>query len=83
MIEINGISYEFVVASDVQRDGLGIELWDSPQTKILGEIFRNDANRSIDFYIDKAGLPLEIIEELIKRFNLRVGRVFQDDITFE
>lgn len=78
MTTIAGIDYEFIVASDVQRDGLGIELWDYPRTEILAEIFRNDAKRILEFYADKKGVPLEAIEELIKRFDLHVGRVFQD-----
>lgn len=78
MTTIAGVDYEFIIAIDIQRDGLGIELWDYPQTEILAEIFRNDAKKCIEFYADKKGVPLEAIEELIKSFDLRVGRTFQD-----
>lgn len=78
MIIIAGIKYEFIVASDVQRDGLGIELWDYPRTEILAEIFRNDAKKCLEFYTDKKGVPLEAIEELIRMFDIHVGRTFQN-----
>lgn len=78
MTTIADNDYEFIVASDVQRDGLGIELWNHPPTEILAEIFRNDAKRVIEFYVDKKGVPLEAIEVLISKFDQHVGRVFQD-----
>ena len=77
MTTIAGKAYQFIIASDIQRNGLGLELWDHPQTEILAEIFRNDSTKCIELYVDKKGVPLEAIEELIRRFDTHVGRIFQ------
>ena len=43
MAELTG--YEFLCVSDVQRDGVGVELWNA--TELLAEIFRSDCNKVV------------------------------------
>ncbi len=74
---INKVNYEFIIASDVIRDGLGIELWNKDENVMLAEIFRNDNLKTIQFYSVQIDLPLEVLELLIAEFESRVGRTFQ------
>ena len=71
---LENITYELILASDVIRDGLGLELWNKNENKLLIEIFRNDSKKKIEFYSEKSDLPFEIIEKLLEEF----GRQFQD-----
>ena len=75
---LENITYELILASDVIRDGLGLELWNKNENKLLIEIFRNDSKKKIEFYSEKSDLPFEIIEKLLEEFELKVGRQFQD-----
>ena len=75
---VENINYELITASDVIRDGLGIELWNKNENKLLIEIFRNDSKKKIEFYSEKSDLPFEVIEQLLDTFESKVGRQFQD-----
>lgn len=77
---VNGNTYHFEVASDIIRDGLGIEVYLSDGREILAGIFRNDHLKKIQFSSFKLDIHLEVIEELMRRFELSVGRNFQDDL---
>ncbi len=70
--------YRLEIASDIIRDGLGLELWDKKKNKVLLEIFRNDAKKKIEFFAENVNLPMEIIEELIEIFDQDIGREFQE-----
>ncbi len=70
--------YEIMIASDVIRDGLGCELWDADKNEMLIEIFRNDQLKQIQYYSEAIDVPFEVIERLLKAFEERVGREFQD-----
>jgi len=52
-------------ASDIIRDGLGVELINS-ENDVLAEIFRNDANHTLIINTFQNELPLDAIESLIK-----------------
>jgi hypothetical protein len=54
------------VASDVIRDGLGIELV-SGTGELLAEVFRCDADHTVTFSAFAVGLPLEVVRKLIDR----------------
>jgi len=75
---VENITYELITASDIIRDGLGIELWNKNEKKMLIEIFRNDSKKKIEFFSEKSDLPFEIIEHLLDAFESKVGRQFQD-----
>ena len=78
IFEVEKKNYEVIIASDVQRDGLGAELWDKEKNELIAEIFRNDYLKTVSFYCKKCDLPFEVIERLIKEFDKRVGRTFHD-----
>jgi len=76
--QVENIEYELLKASDISRDGVGIELWDKTAGKLIAEIFRNDTKRQIVFYCEKVELPYEIIITLINEFENSVGKDFQN-----
>ncbi len=57
--------YRVRVASDVVRDGLGIELWDDDDN-LVAEIFRCDANHTVTLNTFTSHVPLNILESAIK-----------------
>ncbi len=73
---VDNITYELITASDIIRDGLGIELWNINEKRMLIEIFRNDSKKKIEFYSEKVDLPFEVIEKLQNVFDLKIGRKF-------
>lgn len=75
---VDNVTYELIRASDVIRDGLGMELWTKGRGEMLGEIFRNDDKKKIEFSIVACNLPFEVIEIFIAAFEKNVGREFQD-----
>ena len=54
------------VASDVVRDGLGVELIDE-ENRVLAEVFLCDADHTVSFRLLVEELPLHAIETLIDR----------------
>lgn len=56
--------YHTKVASDIIRDGLGVELWDS-NDNVVAEVFRYDANLTILVNTFNNNIPLSILESLI------------------
>jgi hypothetical protein len=67
-----------IIASDVIRDGIGLEIWEKSSNSMIIEIFRNDSKRQIEFFSEKADVPLDLIEKSIEIFNEKIGRDFQD-----
>jgi len=53
------------IASDVIRNGLGVELLDSTG-EIIAEVFRSDANHTVNLSTFGNDVPLHAMEELIK-----------------
>jgi hypothetical protein len=78
ILEIDNKEYELIIASDVIRDGIGLEIWDKASNSIIIEIFRNDSKKRIDFFSEKVDVSLELIEKSIEIFNEKIGRYFQD-----
>ena len=58
------MSYRFQVASDVVRDGLGVELIDETNDTVA-EIFRNDSTHELVFSAYVADIPFVEIEKLV------------------
>ena len=54
------------VASDVVRDGLGVELV-SESGDVLAEVFRCDADHTVTFSAFAHALPLDAVRTLIAR----------------
>lgn len=77
-LTVNKKEYELIIASDVIRDGIGLEIWEKSSNSMIIEIFRNDSKRQIEFFSGKADVPLELIEKGIEIFNEKIGKDFQD-----
>lgn len=58
------MTYGFQVASDVLRDGLGVELIDA-DGNVLAEVFRCDADNSLTVSLFQAGVPFPQVEKLV------------------
>lgn len=58
------MEYRFQVASDVRRDGLGIELADTVGN-VLAEVFRCDADNSLTVSLFAEGVPFAQVEALV------------------
>lgn len=76
-LKIDNKDYNVIIASDVIRDGIGIEIWDAETDKLIIEIFRADSDQRIDFYTEKMNVPIELIEKALEIFNQRIGKEFQ------
>ena len=76
-LKIDNKNYKAIIASDVNRDGIGLEIWDTETDKLIIEIFRADTDQRIDFYSEKITVPIELIEKSLEIFNQRIGKEFQ------
>lgn len=63
-MNIAGVEYSFLVASDIQRGGLGLECYRScgDTKELVLEVFRNDARQQYLVTQFVQELPLELIE---------------------
>lgn len=68
--------YRYQVASDVIRDGLGLELVDE-HSNVLAEVFRCDANNSVTISLFSEGLPFAEVEKLVLMARKELGS-FED-----
>lgn len=58
------MEYRFQIASNVRRDGLGVELTDGIGN-VLAEVFRCDADNSLTVSLFSEGLPFTQVEALV------------------
>lgn len=72
--EHEGARYTTLMASDLQRDGMGLELYSTAQgrERALAEIFYSDAAHTWTLTTFDCDVPLEIIEELIAEARRRL-----------
>jgi hypothetical protein len=79
-IKIDRKEYYFQIASDVVRDGIGIELWEVSNNDdiYLAEIFRNDEKKRIEFTAEVKDLPIRLIEKLMELFKSEIPQEFQE-----
>ncbi|WMI68213.1 hypothetical protein [Mangrovimonas sp. YM274] len=66
-----------IIASDVKRDGIGIEVYRDDELVI--EIFRSDSDKTRTINIFKKDLPLKLMEESIATFKKEIPWDFIDD----
>ena len=59
------------IASDVVRDGLGVELLDGQQ-QVVAEVFRCDADHTVFFSCFVKQVPLHALEMLVSRAQERL-----------
>ncbi|MBN3737245.1 MULTISPECIES: hypothetical protein [Burkholderia] len=58
------MAYRFQVASNVLRDGLGVELTDT-EGNVLAEVFRCDADHTLTVSLFCDALPFAQVEKLV------------------
>jgi hypothetical protein len=69
------------IASDVIRDGLGVELL-SETGEVVTEVFRCDRDHTVIVNTFSYGIPLQAIEQLIARAKERL-EPFEDGISLK
>jgi hypothetical protein len=74
-IQVDNKKYEIVVASS--DDGMGCELWDLQENRLLIEIFRDETLKELQFYSAEINIPLSLLETTLQHFNSRVGTDFK------
>ncbi|TIW16618.1 MAG: hypothetical protein E5V65_16605 [Mesorhizobium sp.] len=71
MIELAGRTYKATIGSDVQRDGMYLELADQHERKV-GEIFFSDVDGKMTVTLSQPEVPLEVVEWMIARAKVRL-----------
>ena len=56
--------YQFLVGSDIQRDGMYLEMSDATGACVT-EVFYSDVTGSMVVTLDKPSLPFEAVEQLL------------------
>jgi hypothetical protein len=76
----NKIDYEYIIASDVQRDGIGVELWlePAPTGHLLAEVFRNDSKKKIEVTLYEKDFDFILLEKTISYFKQEITQEYQD-----
>ncbi len=64
MVEISGQSYGVTVGSDIQRDGMYLEV-DDAAGAVLAEVFYHDGDHTTTFTGYRDDLPLPLVEWMI------------------
>ncbi|MEP3836626.1 MULTISPECIES: hypothetical protein [Flavobacteriaceae] len=68
---------KIIIASDVKRDGIGIEVY--RDDKMVVEIFRSDGDKTRTIKIFKEDISLQLMEESIATFKKEIPWDFIDD----
>ncbi|MDG4875538.1 hypothetical protein P9273_10555 [Mesorhizobium sp. WSM4935] len=71
MIELAGRNYRATIGSDVQRDGMYLELVDD-RKQIVGEIFFSDIDGKITVTLSQPEVPVELVEWMIATARVRL-----------
>jgi len=74
-MQIEGVEYRFQVASDLQRDGLGLECYrqSAAGEELVLEVFRNDSKREYIFSQFSQDLPLSLVEYVVSAARSKLG----------
>jgi hypothetical protein len=60
------------LASDVVRNGLGLELLVEPH-RVVAEVFRCDADHTVTIRLYEDGIPDEVLQKLVQRARERLN----------
>lgn len=73
-IEVDGRTYAFYRASDVERDGMALELMDETvhPHKLVMEVFYSDVDGTFSVSSFREAIPLELVELLISNVRERL-----------
>lgn len=72
MVEIAGLNYEIIIGSDLQRDGMYLEVWNEANT-VVAEVFYSDQNNQMTFTGYIPDLPLPLVEWMIESAKARLA----------
>ena len=72
----DGREWPFIIGSDIERDGLYLEVQD-PEGQVVLEIFRWDERRAVTFTAFQPDLPLPLIEAALEAAKARL-QFFED-----
>jgi len=74
-MNINGIEYRLQIASDVERNGLGLECYRKNKEKeeLVLEVFRNDSEKRFVYSQFVQDIPLELIEHIVSISRHKLG----------
>jgi hypothetical protein len=64
-VTFRGVSYQCVLGSDLDRDGMYLELSEVVTGEIVAEIFYSDQTHQMVLNAFKKALPLELVEWLV------------------
>lgn len=59
-----------IIASDVERDGIGIEVYRN--NELIIEIFRSDSQKTRTIRTFKEGISIELMEQSISKFKQEI-----------
>ena len=65
------VPWKMQLASDVVRDGLGLELLGDADC-VAAEVFRCDADHTVTIRLFESGIPEDVLEELVLRARERL-----------
>jgi hypothetical protein len=68
------MSYKFQFASDVKRDGMGVELLDD-QYDVVAEVFRYERGGAVLFTAFRQNIPIGQITELLELARVEFEKV--------
>ncbi|PBB31052.1 hypothetical protein EOA60_13595 [Mesorhizobium sp. M1A.F.Ca.IN.020.06.1.1] len=71
MIVLAGRTYEATIGSDVQRDGMYLELADQ-HGHIVGQIFFSDFDRKMTVTLFESEVSVEVVEWMIATAKIRL-----------
>lgn len=67
VIKIEARTFRLTHGSDVQRDGMYLELLDIDARKAVAEVFYSDETGRMTFWAREEDIPFEAVELLIER----------------
>lgn len=76
-MRVGGRDYTYIMGSDVQRDGMYLELAlaNDGQEEVLAEVFYSDVDGTMTFSGYVPDLPLEVVEWLISEAHRRLAPI--------
>ena len=77
MVEIAGQSYQIVVGSDIDRDGMYLEVQDTTDA-LVAEVFYSDKDGAMTFTTYRPDVPLALVEWMIAEGKARLTPVGQN-----
>jgi hypothetical protein len=66
MVVADGTKYSIIRGSDVDRDGMYLELSETESKKVIAEVFYSDRTHDFSITCFQEDIPLNLIESLIQ-----------------